>query len=149
MLFASLVFRVVCLFTSPRETLNKPPTRKYQRRERRHAEGLTRKKRSASRVSSLPAPEGRFARETSASYSQKFHTDDVICPELRHQYGISGCKSQTSLSRNALRGPGAMRGGCIRRLTLTQHSTDVIGWGSRRMLQNGSPAICAKYTLEN
>ena len=30
-----------------------------------------------SRLSSLPAPEGRFARETSAIYSQKFHTDDV------------------------------------------------------------------------
>ena len=30
-----------------------------------------------SRLSSLPAPDGRFARETSAIYSQKFHTDDV------------------------------------------------------------------------
>ena len=30
-----------------------------------------------SRLSSLPAPEGRFARETSAIPSQKFHTDDV------------------------------------------------------------------------
>ena len=28
-------------------------------------------------LSSLPAPEGRFARETSAIPSQKFHTDDV------------------------------------------------------------------------
>ena len=35
---------------------------------------------------------------------------------LRHQYGISGCKSHMSLLRNAPRGPGAMRGGCIRRL---------------------------------
>ena len=35
---------------------------------------------------------------------------------LRHQDGISSCKSQTSLLRNDPRGAGAMRGGCIRRL---------------------------------
>ena len=38
--------------------------------------------------------------------------------DSHHQYIIFGCKLQTSLSQNALRGPGAMRGGCIRRLLL-------------------------------
>ena len=35
--------------------------------------------------------------------------------DLRHQYGIFGGKSQTSVSRNATR-PGAKKGGCFRRL---------------------------------
>ena len=37
--------------------------------------------------------------------------------DLRHQYGIFGGKSQTSVSRNATR-PGAKKDGCFRRLLL-------------------------------
>ena len=36
--------------------------------------------------------------------------------DFRHQYGIFGGESQTSVSRNATR-PGAKKDGCFRRLT--------------------------------
>ena len=42
--------------------------------------------------------------------------------DFRHQYGIFGGESQTSVSRNATR-PGAKKDGCFRRLNVTKMRT--------------------------
>ena len=55
--------------------------------------------------------------------------------DFRHQYGIFGGESQTSVSRNATR-PGAKKDSCFRRLTRTKRNLRLPSvkrnWGKQR-----------------
>ena len=46
--------------------------------------------------------------------------------DFRHQYGIFGGESQTSVSRNATR-PGAKKDGCFRRLHFLEQNAIIVG----------------------
>ena len=53
--------------------------------------------------------------------------------DFRHQYGIFGGESQTSVSRNATR-PGAKKDGCFRRLWLEKNKLTLNTSNSKFML---------------